>query len=58
MRGMTTITKPVPVRIPAGMLARVDRLHVPVPCEAYARWLLDRALTAEEKAQERKASKR
>ena len=39
---MTTITKPVPVRIPAGMLARVDQLHVPVPCEAHPRWLLDR----------------
>jgi hypothetical protein len=58
MRGMTTFTKPVPVRIPAGMLAGADRLHVPVPCEAYARWLLDRALTAEEMAQEGRASRR
>ena len=57
---MGTITKPVPVRIPAGMLARVDQLHVPVPCKAYVWWLLDRALTAEDKAQaqERKASRR
>jgi hypothetical protein len=40
------------------MLARVDQLRVLVSCKAYVRWLLDRALTAEEKAQERKASKR
>ena len=55
---MSIITKPVPVRIPAGMLARVDQLHVPVPCKAYVRWLLDGAMTAEGKAQERKARKR
>ena len=58
MRGMTTITKPVPVPIPAGMLAGVDRLHVPVPGEAYLRWLLDSPATAKEKARERKAGKR
>ena len=50
---MSTITKPVPVRIPAGMMARVDQLRVPVPCEAYLRWLLDRASTAKERARER-----
>ena len=47
--------KAVPVRIPAEMVARIDALKDPlIPREAFVRWLLDRALTAEE----RKAAKR
>jgi hypothetical protein len=53
---MTTITKPVPIRIPVAMMAGVDQLRVLGRCEAYLRWLLDRAPTAKEKAWERKAS--
>jgi hypothetical protein len=49
-----TVTKPVPVRIPPEMVARIDRLRGLVPREPYVRDLLDKAL----KAQERKASKR
>jgi hypothetical protein len=48
------ITKPVPVRIPPEMVARIDALKGLVPREAYVRHLLDRAL----KAEERKAAKR
>ena len=52
---MTTPDKPLPVRLPAEMVARIDRLRPPlVPREAYVRDLLDKAL----KAQERKAAKR
>jgi hypothetical protein len=51
----TTKAKPLPVRIPAEMVARIDALKHPlVPREAYVRDLLDKALTA----QERKAAKR
>jgi hypothetical protein len=51
----TTKRKPVPVRIPPEMVARIDALKGPlVPREAYVRHLLDRAL----KAEERKAAKR
>lgn len=47
--------KSLPVRITADQVARVDRLRGPlVPRERYIRWLLDRALAAEE----RKAAKR
>ena len=46
--------KPVPVRIPPEMVARIERLRGLVPREAYVRDLLDKAL----KAQERKANKR
>jgi hypothetical protein len=47
--------KPVPVRIPPEMVARIDALKGSlVPREAYVRDLLDRAL----KAEERKAAKR
>jgi len=47
--------KPVPVRIPPAMVARIDALKDPlVPREAYVRDLLDKALTA----QERKVAKR
>jgi hypothetical protein len=49
------ITKPVPVRIPPEMVARIDALKGPlVPREPYVRHLLDRAL----KTEERKAAKR
>jgi hypothetical protein len=46
--------KPLPVRIPADMVKRIDRLRGLVPREAYVRHILDRALTSEE----RKAAKR
>jgi hypothetical protein len=47
--------KPVPVRIPPEMVARIDALKGPlVPRERYVRHLLERAL----KAEERKAAKR
>lgn len=47
--------KPVPVRIPAEMVARIDAVKGPlVPRERYVRELLERALRAEE----RKAAKR
>ena len=45
--------KPVPVRIPAEMVVRIDRLRGLVPREAYVRDLLGKAL----KRQERKARK-
>jgi hypothetical protein len=46
--------KPVPVRISAEQVARLDKLRGLVPREAYVRHLLDKAL----KAKERKATKR
>lgn len=46
--------KPVPVRIPPEMVARIDRLRGLVPRETYVRDLLDKAL----KTQERKPEKR
>lgn len=47
--------KPLPVRIPAEMVARIDRLRGLVPRETYIReHLLEMAL----KAEERKAAKR
>jgi hypothetical protein len=50
----TNPDKPLPIRVPADMIARIDRLRPPlVPREAYVRDLLDKAL----KAQERKAAK-
>jgi predicted DNA-binding protein len=43
-------SKPVPVRIPAEMVKRIDALKDPlVPREAYVRALLDKALTVEER---------
>ncbi len=46
----TPTAKAVPVRVPAAMVARIDKLKGElVPREAYVRWLLDRALTGEEK---------
>jgi hypothetical protein len=47
-------TKPLPVRITAEQVERIDRLRGMVPREPYVRWLLERAL----KAEERKAAKR
>jgi hypothetical protein len=45
-----TTTKPLPVRIPPEMVARIDRLRDPlIPREAYIRDLLDKALAAREK---------
>jgi hypothetical protein len=45
-----TREKPVPVRIPAAMVARLDALRGDlVSREAFVRILLDRALTAEER---------
>jgi hypothetical protein len=42
--------KPVPVRIPGEMVARIDALKDPLaPREAYVRVLLDKALKAEER---------
>jgi hypothetical protein len=48
-----TPTKPVPVRIPPEMVARIDRLRDLAPREAYVRRLLDRALAAEERKAKR-----
>jgi hypothetical protein len=50
-----TTNKPVPVRIPPEMVARIDAVKDElVPREAFVRRLLERALQAEE----RKATKR
>lgn len=55
IRHMPTPTKPVPVRIPPEMVARIDRLRGLVPRETYIReHLLEQAL----KLEERKAAKR
>lgn len=44
--------KAVPVRLPAEMVARVDKLRDPlIPREAYVRDLIDKALTARERKQ-------
>jgi hypothetical protein len=50
----TEPTKPLPVRIDREQIERLDRLRGLIPRERYLRWLLDRAL----KAEERKAAKR
>jgi len=51
---MTTPAKPVPVRIPPEMVARIDALKNPlVPREAYVRHLLDKALKSEERKAKR-----
>jgi hypothetical protein len=55
MRGMTTITKPVPVPTPAGMMARVDQLRARTRFEAHPRWLPD-SPAAKEKDRVRKVS--
>ena len=49
MRGMTTITKPGPVRVPAEMIARVGRLRGLVSGEARAGDTLETAISAEER---------
>jgi hypothetical protein len=50
MPKQTTPQKPVPVRIPPEMVARIDALKDPlIPREAFVRALLDKALTAEER---------
>ena len=41
-------TKPVPVRIPPELVARIDSLRGLIPREAYVRHLLERAVGAEE----------
>jgi hypothetical protein len=46
--------KPLPVRVTRELVERVDRVRGLVPRETYVRYLLDRAL----KAEERKATKR
>jgi hypothetical protein len=46
--------KAVPVRITPELLVRIDKLRDPlIPREAYVRWLLDRALSAEERKAKR-----
>jgi hypothetical protein len=46
--------KPVPVRIPPEMVARIDALRPElVPREAFVRVLLDKALKAEERKAKR-----
>ncbi len=45
--------KPVPVRIPPELVARIDALRGLVPREPYVRALLDRALKAEERKAKR-----
>lgn len=44
-------SKPLPIRIPAALIARIDALRDPeiMSREAYVRMLLDRAVTAEER---------
>jgi hypothetical protein len=55
MTKTTPVTKkPVPVRIPPEMVARIDALRDLAPREAYVRRLLDRALAAEERKGRRK----
>jgi hypothetical protein len=48
---MASRTTPLPVRIPADLINRIDRLRGLIPREAYVRDLLDRALKAEEQRQ-------
>ena len=54
---MTTVTKPVPLRIPAEMVARLDRLHGLVP-RAYASHPLEKAISAEERRTRRRGEAR
>jgi hypothetical protein len=47
-------TKPIPVRVPPELVARIDALKDPlVPREAFVRYLLDRALKLEERKAKR-----
>jgi hypothetical protein len=50
--------KPVPVRIPAEMVARLDALRGLIPREPYVRALLEKAIEAEEKAAKRGGRRR
>ena len=49
IESMATRTTPLPVRIPADIINRIDRLRGLIPREAYVRDLLNRALKAEER---------
>jgi hypothetical protein len=50
-----TKPKSLPVRISAELVSRIDRLKDPlIPREAYVRWLLERAVAAEERKQSRR----
>jgi hypothetical protein len=55
---MSTITKPVPVRIPPEMVASLDRLGGLVPREAYASHPLEKAIGAEERRTGRRGEAR
>jgi hypothetical protein len=46
-------TKPVPIRVPPELVARIDVLRGLVPRETYVRDLLGRAVTAEERKAKR-----
>jgi hypothetical protein len=50
---MTPRDKPLPIRVPAELVARIDRVRGLIPRETYVRDLLDKAVSA----QERKAAK-
>jgi hypothetical protein len=49
-----TPDKPLPVRLPPELVARIDRLRGMVPRERYVRYLLERAATAEERKAKRR----
>jgi hypothetical protein len=49
-----TNTKPLPVRIPRDLVERVDVLRGLVPRETYVRYLLERAIAAEERKARRR----
>ena len=51
---MSTAQKALPLRVPHELIERIDALRGMVPRERYLRYLLDKAL----KAEERKAAKR
>ena len=55
MYGTPPPTKPVPVRLPADMARRIDRLRGLIPREAYVRDLLDKAIKRELAKQHGKA---
>jgi hypothetical protein len=45
--------KPVPVRLPPDLVARIDRLRGMVARERYVRYLVDQALKVEERKAKR-----
>lgn len=54
MPAMTNTPKPVPVRIPPDLVARIDAVKDPlIPREAFVRDLLDKALSAQERKAKR-----